>query len=103
MVKGKYADSVLCLGQMNDSKEATARWEGQVEGLKMYPSHQEAVGINGEAIELEGIIVPGFSSLAILQEIQEDLARKNIKPEEFKDRIILMSTFNDIDWSKKKE
>ena len=36
---------------MNDSKEAIARWEGQVAGLKMYPSYQEAVGIDGEAIE----------------------------------------------------
>ena len=48
-----YADSVRCLGQMNDSIEAIARWEGQVEGLKMYPSYQEAVGIDGEAIESE--------------------------------------------------
>ena len=33
----------------------------------------------------------GFSSLSILQEIQKDLARKNIQPEEFKDQIIFMS------------
>ena len=26
-----YADSVPCLGQMNESKEAISRWEGQVE------------------------------------------------------------------------
>ena len=32
-----YAVSVLCLGQMNESMEAKARWEGQVEGLLMYP------------------------------------------------------------------
>ena len=96
------ADSVLCLGQMNDSKEALARWEGQVEGLKMYPFDQEAVGIDGEAIELEWNIFPGFSSLAILQEIQQDLVRKNIKPDEFKDWFIFMSMFIDIDWSKRK-
>ena len=30
-----YADSVLCLGLVEDSKEAIGRWEGQVEGLKM--------------------------------------------------------------------
>ena len=35
------ADSVLCVGQMNESKEAIARWEGQVEELKMYPSYKE--------------------------------------------------------------
>ena len=97
-----YAYSVLFLGQMNDSKEAIARWESQVEGLEMFLSYQEAVGIEGEAIEFEWNIFPGFSSLAILQEIQKDLARKNIKPEEFKDWIIFISMFNDIDWSKRK-
>ena len=48
-----YADSVLCLGQMNDSKDEIERWEGQVEELKMHPSCQESVGIDGEAIEFE--------------------------------------------------
>ena len=88
---------------MNDSNEAITRWEGQVEGLKMYPSYEELLGIDGEAIEFEWNIFPRFSSLAILQETQEDLARKNIRPEEFKDGIIFMSMFNDIEWSRKKE
>ena len=47
-------------------------------------------------------ILPGYWSLAILQEIQKDLGRKNIQPEAFKDRIIFMSMFNDIGWSKRK-
>ena len=85
-----YADSVQCLGQMKDSNEAKARWEGQVEGLMLYPSYQEGVGIDGEAIEIEWTIFPGFSSLSILQEIQKDLASKDIQPEEFKDRIIFI-------------
>ena len=46
-------------------------------------------------------IFPKFSPLKILQEIQQDLERKNIKPEEFTDRIIFMSMFNDIDWTKR--
>ena len=88
---------------MNESKEATARkMGGQVEALKLYPSFQEAVGIDGEAIEFEWNISPRFSSFAILQEIQKDLARKNIQPEAFKDRIIFISMFNNIDWSKRK-
>ena len=60
---------------MKDSREAIARWEGQVEGLKMnFFFFQKAVGIDGEAIEFEWNIFPGFSSFAILQEIQKDLA-----------------------------
>ena len=86
---------------MHDSKGAKARWEGHVEGLRLYSSYQEAVGIDGEAIEFEWNIFPGFSSLSLLQEIQKDLDRKNLQLEEFKDRIIFMSMFNDIDRSKR--
>ena len=39
----------------------------------------------------------GFSSLSILQEIQQDLEKRNTQPEEFTDRIIFMSMFNDIE------
>ena len=53
----------LCVGQMNESKEAITRWEGQVEEFKMYLSHKELSGIDGEAIEFEWNIFPAFSSL----------------------------------------
>ena len=94
-----FADSVLCVGQMKDTPEAAERWKGQVEGPRLYPSYQEAVGIDGEAIGFEWKIVPGFSSLSILQEIQQELEKRKIQPEEFTDRIIFMSMFNDIVWN----
>ena len=81
-------------GQPRSNREV----EGQVEGLRLFSSYQDAVGIDGEAIEFECTMFTGFSSLSILQEIQQDLERKNIQPEEFKDRIIFMSIFNDIEW-----
>ena len=68
----------------------------------MYPSYQEVVGVDGEAIEFEWNIFPGFSSLQILQEIQNSLRNRNIQPKEFKDQIIFISMFNDIDWPKGK-
>ena len=43
-------------------------------------------------------IFPGFPTFSILQEIQKDLEEKNIQPENFEDRIIFMSMFNDILW-----
>ena len=61
----------------------------------------ELLGINGEAIEFEWNIFPGFTSLQILQEIQDDLQKRNSEPEKFTDRIIFMSMFNDIDWTRK--
>ena len=61
-------------------------------------SYKELLGIDGEPIEFEW---KGFSSLQFLQKIQDDLQERNIKPEEFTDRIIFMSVFNDIDWTRK--
>ena len=48
-----HADSVLCVGQMKDTPGAIERWKSQVEGLRLYSCHPDAVGIDGEAIEFE--------------------------------------------------
>ena len=82
---------------------AGAKWAGQMEDLKRYPSYQDAVGIDGEATEFEWKNFPRFRTLTILKEIHMDLERKNNKLENFKDRIILMSVFNDIEWRKNDE
>ena len=44
---------------------------------------------------------PGLTSLEMLQKIQGDLRSRGLEPEEFRDRIIFMSMFNDIDWTKR--
>ena len=48
-----YSDSVLCLGKMDDDRDAITRWEGQVEEFKMSASYQELLAIDGEPIEFE--------------------------------------------------
>ena len=83
------------------NKEALTRWEGQVEEFKVSLSYKELMKIEGEPIEVEWSILPEFSSLQILQKIQNDLRERNIEPEKFTDRIIFMSMFNDIDWTRK--
>ena len=98
-----FSDSVKCLGKMNASKDAITRWEGQVEEFKMSPSYKALLGIDGEAIEFEWNIFLRFSSLQILHETQNDLRERNIEPEKFTDRIIFMSVFNDIDWTRKRK
>ena len=69
--------------------------------FQMSASYEKLLGIDGEAIEFEWNIFPGFSSLQILQKILDDLRERNIKPVNFTDRIISMSMFNDIDWTRK--
>ena len=48
-----YSDSVLCLGRINDPKEAMKRWTGQVAEFQMENSFGELLGLDGEPIEFE--------------------------------------------------
>ena len=48
-----YAVSVLCVGEEKEIPEAEERWKGEVERLWLYSSYQDAVCIEGEAIEFE--------------------------------------------------
>ena len=99
-----YADAVLCVGKIEQNAGAAdAKWTGQIEDLIRYPSYQDAVGLDGEAIEFEWKRFPGFSTLTVLKEIQMDLERKNTEPDNFKDRIIFMSMFDDIEWKNNDE
>ena len=67
--------------------------------FKVSATCQEVLGIDGEAIEFEWHLFPGFSSYQILQESQNDLRKRNIEPEKFTDRIVFASMFNDMDWT----
>ena len=62
---------------------------------------KELLGIDGEPIEFEWNIFPGPASLEILRKFLEELQEQNFKPENFEDRIIFMSIFNDIDWTRR--
>ena len=53
-------------------------------------------GLDGEPIDFEWKIFPGATALDLLHEIQADLQGKHVTPENFGDRIIFMSMFNDI-------
>ena len=58
-------------------------------------------GLDGGPIDFEWTISPGSSALQLLHTIQKDLEGKHIIPENFSDRIIFMSMFNNIDLDKK--
>ena len=62
------------------------------------PTHTEN-NLDGEPIEFEWNIFPGLTTWAILQKIQEHLDVRSRNREQFEDRIIFMSTFNDTDWT----
>ena len=68
----------------------------QVSTLKMCDTFRELQGSDGEPTDFEWKIFPGAAALDILHEIQANLQGKHITTENFSDRIIFMSMFNDI-------
>ena len=64
-------------------------------------SYAELFGIDGEPIEFEWTNFQGRTSLEMLLNAQADLQSRGFEPEEYRDRIIFVSTFNDIAWTKK--
>ena len=96
-----YSDSVLCLGKIHDPGEAIEQWKGQMTTFQVENSFSELLGLDGFPIDFEWTIVPGFTALQILHKIQSDLDGAHNELEEFIDRIIFMSMFNDIDLNKK--
>ena len=99
MVKAKvcvWGDSVLCVGQVKDTPGAIERWKGPVAGLKLFSSCQDAVGIDGEAIEFEWKITQDFHHCLFLKNPRRLGETRRSQPEEFTDQIIFMSMFNDI-------
>ena len=86
---------------MTDPEDANRRWVGRVEEFQQTDSFKELFAIDGEPIEFEWNIFPGLASLEILRKIQKDMQEQSIEPENFEDRIIFMSMFNDIDWTRR--
>ena len=59
------------------------------------------IGSSGEPMELEWKNFTGFTSLGILDEIQKMMTESKCEPEQFQGRIIFMSMYSDIDWTKR--
>ena len=85
-----------------DSHWRVIRFQGCVSAHHLISNgHWEICVIDGEPLEFEWNIFPGLTTLQILKEVQDRMAVRQTSPEEFEDRIVFMSMFNDIDWTKK--
>ena len=96
-----FSDSVLCLGKIHENPRSNIAWEQRLEWFKSSPDYRTLDRIDGEPMEFEWNIFPGFNTLQLSQEVQELLLRLNETPETFTGRIIFMSMFNDISWRSK--
>ena len=72
--------------------EKTMKWYLENRSLK------DVDRIDGEPMEFEWTICPGFATLWILNEIQNMMAELQCKPEQFQGRIIFMSMFKEFVW-----
>ena len=98
-----FSDSVLCLGKMNENPRSNIAWEQRLEWCTSSPEYRTFDRIDGEPMEFEWNIFPGFNTLQLSQEVQVLLFRLSETKENFTGRIIFMSMFNDISWGNKKE
>ena len=94
-----FSDSVLCLGKVNESPKSNIAWEDRLKWFKRSPEYRALDRIDGEPMEFEWNIFPGFTTLELCTEVQELLSRLSVTPEKFTGRIIFMSMF--ISWGSK--
>ena len=98
-----FSDSVLCLGKMNENPQSNIALEDRLTWFKSSSQYRTLVQIDGEPMEFEWNIFPGFTTLQLSHKVQELLFKWSVTPEKFTGRIIFMSMFNDISWGSKDE
>ena len=92
-----FSDSVLCLGKVNQNPTSNTFWEQQLGWFKDSSQYRTLDTIDGEPMKFEWHMFPGFTTLQLVQEVQQFMNKMG-EPEEFQGRIIFMSMFNDIVW-----
>ena len=58
-----FSDSVLCLGQIHENPQSNAPWEDRLTWFKSSLEYRTLDRIDGEPIEFEWNIFPGFTTL----------------------------------------
>ena len=93
-----FSDSVLCLGKLSENPQSNIVWEDKLTWFKSSSQYRTLDTIDGEPMEFEWNIFPGFTTLQFCYKVQEFMSKMSIQPEDFTGRIIFMSMFNDISW-----
>ena len=78
-----FSDSVLCLGKIHENPQSNDAWEDRLVWFKSSPEYRNFDRIDGEPMEFEWNIVPGFTTLQLSQKVHELLLRLGETPENF--------------------
>ena len=66
-----FSDSVLCLGKVNENPQSNVAWEDRLTWFKSSPEYRALDRIDGEPMEFEWNIFPGFTTLQFCHKVQE--------------------------------
>ena len=69
-----FSDSELCLGKMNENSRSNIAWDARLAWFKS-SEYRTLDGIDGEPIEFEWNIFPGFTTLQLCHKVQDLLLR----------------------------
>ena len=83
---------------MNENPQSNIAWEDRLTWFKSSSEYRALDRIDGEPMEFEWNIFPGFTTLQLCNKVREFLSNMSTEPENFTGRIIFMSMFNDISW-----
>ena len=66
-----FSDSVLCLGKVNENPQSNIAWEDRLTWFQSSPVFRTLDRIDGEPMEFEWHIFPGFTTLQLCHKVQE--------------------------------
>ena len=64
-----FSDSVLCLGKTHENSQSNTAWEDRFAWFKNSPEYRNLDRIDGEPMEFEWNIFPGFNTLQLSDEV----------------------------------
>ena len=91
-----FSDSGLCLGKMFEKPESNEAWEQRLGRTKSPQNYRNFDKIDGESMEFEWNIFPGFNTLQLSKKVKSLLHRLGETTENSTGRILFMSMINDI-------
>ena len=91
-----FSDSVLCFGKIQENTQSNDAWEQRLGWFKSSPEYRNFDRIDGEPMDFEWNILPGFNTLQLSEEVKNLLLRLRETTENFTGRMKFMSMFNDI-------
>ena len=82
-----YSASVLCLGKVSENPQSNIVWEDKLTWFKSSSEYRALDTSDGEPMEFEWNVFPGFISLQLVQEVQQFMNKMG-EPEQFQGRVV---------------